>query len=267
MTDNITTEPSSSAGAVGPVLRQRRLDKNLTTEQAAQDTRINIKFIRNLEEEKWDDFPARVYLEGFLKRYAGYLGLPDEDLLKKLRQVLQVEEKPGFSSPAPRKEAENGSMPSTAARPLGVLAAGAVIALSLALAYVKLSERRADLERPMSVEPLTVTAPTPVAPPPPMPESHEVRVTAASPVWARIWVDGRVKFEGILPAGHNKLWTAEQTLRVTAGNLAALTVAVDGQTLFPQAGGPAGELVWKEPVPEVVPAPPSAAPAVAPTQP
>lgn len=263
----MTTEETAiplPAASVGATLRRLRLEKNLTVEQIAQDTKIHIKFIRALEEEHWAEFPARVYLEGFLKRYADLLGTSGEELLKILRPALQNEVKPGFSSPAPRED-RNGetTMTPSASRPLWFLAVSAGLVMGLALVYVKLDERRARVEYVAPVVPLAVPAPAPVAPP--APAVHDVRLSATSPVWVRVWLDGKVKFEGILPATVEKAWTAEDSLRVMAGNPSILTVLVDGKPVTVQPGGPAGEIRWKEPAPEA-PAAPSA-PAAAPAPP
>ncbi len=243
MSDTPIPEPVLS---IGQSLRDRRLEKNLTTEQAAQDTKIHIKFLRALEEERWADFPARVYMEGFLKRYADYLGLPGgAAMAKQIRLGSEQSEKPGFSSPAPRENEDDAAISSGASRPLWFLAGGGAMVLVLALAYVKLEEKRNEIDHP--VVPAEALA-APVAPvQPPAPVSHEIKVTAKTPVWARVWIDGQVKFEGILQPNQTKTWTALEKLRIMAGNIWLVTVQADGQPVVPKPGGAAGEIHWAKP--------------------
>jgi cytoskeleton protein RodZ len=234
---------TSQEPSIGQTFRRRRTEKSFTIEQVAQDTKINAKFLRAIEEDVWDVFPARVYMEGFLKRYAEYLGLNGEEALQRLRPLLAGDRKPGFSSPSPQGESSDAATPAAPARAVWLLAGGAALVLVLALSYVKLEERQSRLDKPQVVEPL-MTAPAP-APAPQAPASHDVRVSARAAVWVRVWLDGKVKFEGVLPGGQEKTWSAEDSLRVISGNPALLTVTVGQTPLSTSPDGPAGEIRWK----------------------
>lgn len=59
----------------GSFLKEVREYKNITYNFIATKTKISSLFIKNIEEENFDDFPARVYLLGFLKSYVNLLGL------------------------------------------------------------------------------------------------------------------------------------------------------------------------------------------------
>ncbi len=112
MTETPLPETPSS---IGQTLKSRRLQRSLTAEQVAQDTRIHIRFLRALEDERWQDFPARVYLEGFLRRYAGYLDLEEGPLIKQLHHHFHEVEKPGISGPTPEQDPEGTVLPPAAA--------------------------------------------------------------------------------------------------------------------------------------------------------
>ena len=51
----MTETPPPSPSSIGQTLRNRRLQRSLTAEQIAQDTRIHVRFLRALEEERWQD--------------------------------------------------------------------------------------------------------------------------------------------------------------------------------------------------------------------
>jgi hypothetical protein len=238
------TPPPETSSSIGQTLKSRRLQRSLTAEQVAQDIRIHIRFLRALEEERWQDFPARVYLEGFLRRYAGYLGLEEDPLLQQLRRHFHEEEKPGISGPFPERDPEGTVLPPTAARSLWLLVGGGALALALSLTYIKLEERNAALDRSVaaaSAAPRVAAPPFVAAPAPAV--SHEARIWARSTAWSRVWVDGKVRFEGVLPAGSRKAWTVQKSLKV-AGNPALIEVKMDGTVLSPKPGGSAGEILW-----------------------
>ena len=60
---------------LGETLRRARLSKNVTFEDAERVTRIRREYLEALEREDFGRLPAPVYARGFLRSYAGYLGL------------------------------------------------------------------------------------------------------------------------------------------------------------------------------------------------
>lgn len=66
---------------LGETLRRARLSKGITIEDAERVTRIPRKYLEALEVENYGILPAPVYARGFLRSYAGYLGLDPGELL------------------------------------------------------------------------------------------------------------------------------------------------------------------------------------------
>ena len=66
---------------LGETLRSARQTKGITIEDAERVTRIPKKYLEALEVENYSILPAPVYARGFLRSYAGYLGLDAQDLL------------------------------------------------------------------------------------------------------------------------------------------------------------------------------------------
>jgi cytoskeletal protein RodZ len=66
---------------LGETLRRARLAKGTTIEDAERVTRIPRKYLEALELENFGILPAPVYARGFLRSYAGYLGLDAGELL------------------------------------------------------------------------------------------------------------------------------------------------------------------------------------------
>ncbi|MCL4685065.1 helix-turn-helix domain-containing protein [Myxococcota bacterium] len=59
----------------GPRLRRTRLSRGLEIEDVVRVTKINPTYLRFLEDERFDDLPAIVYVRGFVAAYARLLGL------------------------------------------------------------------------------------------------------------------------------------------------------------------------------------------------
>jgi cytoskeletal protein RodZ len=69
---------------IGSTLRGARVQRGLTIEQVAQDTRISARFLEALEAETFEDLPAPVYVRGFLRSYANFLHVDPTPLLESL---------------------------------------------------------------------------------------------------------------------------------------------------------------------------------------
>lgn len=58
------------------LLKERRLEKNLTLEEAAHATKIKTQFLESIEKGKYTDLPSPAYAKGFVLNYAEFLGIP-----------------------------------------------------------------------------------------------------------------------------------------------------------------------------------------------
>ena len=105
---------------IGITLRSARIQRGLTIEQVAQDTRISARFLEALESESFDELPAPVYVRGFLRSYATYLRLEPQSLLEQLDPSLgggvpRVE--PGREAGPPSGRSDPFRPPAPAAAP------------------------------------------------------------------------------------------------------------------------------------------------------
>ncbi len=66
---------------IGQKFKDARKEKGLFIEQVSRETNISKKYIEAIEEERFGDFPGEAYITGFLRSYAGYLGLNVEEII------------------------------------------------------------------------------------------------------------------------------------------------------------------------------------------
>lgn len=76
---------------VGQRLRQTRIDKGLTLEDAAQATKIRPSFLSAIERGEYNKLPSSSYALGFVQNYAEYLGLPKREILALFRREFDEE--------------------------------------------------------------------------------------------------------------------------------------------------------------------------------
>ena len=67
--------------SLGSLLRRAREERNIDLDEAVRATRIRRQNLEALENEEWSKLPSEVFVKGFLKSYAGFLGLDKEMVL------------------------------------------------------------------------------------------------------------------------------------------------------------------------------------------
>ncbi|MDD5259748.1 MAG: helix-turn-helix transcriptional regulator [bacterium] len=88
---------------IGTTLSEARKQKKVSLKKIAQEIKISSRYLQALEAETYDIFPAEVYLKGFLRSYAQYLGLDGEEMVRAYnRQHGQpTESSIGAANPTP----------------------------------------------------------------------------------------------------------------------------------------------------------------------
>ncbi len=68
--------------SVGELLRSMREAKKLTLTDVHQDTKMSLPVLRALEQDDFSAFESEIYLKGFLKNYAKYLGIDADQAVR-----------------------------------------------------------------------------------------------------------------------------------------------------------------------------------------
>lgn len=76
-------------GAFGERLRKQREQRGITLEAICGVTKISVRMLRAIEEEKFDQLPGGVFNKGFVRAYARQVGLDEEEALSDYLDALQ----------------------------------------------------------------------------------------------------------------------------------------------------------------------------------
>lgn len=121
---------------LGSRLIALREKEKLTREQVAREIRAPLAFIEAFEENDYTVFPARVYAEGYFKKYLNFLQIADEEkdvLLREFRTELEVGMMNKTRDLAPLRERNSISK---YLRPLKIPVVFGMIASLIFLAYI-----------------------------------------------------------------------------------------------------------------------------------
>ena len=85
--------------ATGTELREERERQNQTLDTIAERTKIRPAHLRAIEEERFADLPAAVYVRGFLKEYGACLGFPGEEISRLYMERFRAWQASGHDTP------------------------------------------------------------------------------------------------------------------------------------------------------------------------
>ena len=77
---------------IGSSLREARLRQDLDFPELEERTKIRPKYLRALEDERFDILPAPTYVRGFLRSYAEALGLDGQPFVDEYNSRFAVGE-------------------------------------------------------------------------------------------------------------------------------------------------------------------------------
>lgn len=265
---------------IGSVLRAEREKRGCSLEQVYRATHITVRFLQCLESGAFEEIPGEVYVKGFLRRYAQYLGLDGEELVRRYEERRAVVQAPPAAPPREKRARRTAEKP----RPAGsvshggrllvaaVLVAAAAVATGWALAIWSLrptSElprmpQQAPVPLPVTVEPQPVSEQdsepdAPAQTPSPSPVSVKVQVRERC--WFRVVADGRLAYEGELAAGAETTWTAGERLSVRFGNPRGVDVTWNGRSVALGGDEPITRIFTRDGIADPTPPLPSAPPA------
>jgi cytoskeletal protein RodZ len=230
-----TRQPPWDAGAdaeavsFGSWLRRQRELRQVTLREIADTTKISIRYLEALEDERFDVLPAPVFAKGFLREYARYVGLdPDEVVNTYLTAQSRAE---------PEEEAEpwasQNKRPSLEWTSGLLLALAAVVILALVALLAFYAERSGEAPPPV---PPTVARPQPAPPPEPVATPSPVvqaplvvTMDFAEDCWVEAKVDGQRRLSELHVQGESLTLEADEMVVLTLGNARGVRIEVNGR--------------------------------------
>lgn len=88
---------------LGEKMRRSRNEKRITLPEIAKNTKIQLEYLEKLENGDYNNLPADVYVRGFLKSFAEYVGINEDYLIKSFVKERRIQ-----NNIAGDKKNENG---------------------------------------------------------------------------------------------------------------------------------------------------------------
>lgn len=215
---------------LGSELREARLQRGLTLEQVAYETRIRTRYLEALEDERFEDLPGEAYAKGFLRTYADFLGLDGAQMLVRYRTRFPRREPPVAPRRQPPYEPKRVLTAAAAAAALVLLGVAGLVAWQLDRGDGA-GERAGAPAGPRTTA-TTRPKPTP-APAAQLPRRASLlALSAVSPCWLEVRLGGprgRLLWVGTLQPGRRLRLGLGRRIWFRAGNPPALRARFDGK--------------------------------------
>ena len=86
----VFTVKKVESSTFGEKLKKAREEAGLTKQKVAQLLSIQSRYIDRLEGEEFEKLPSAVYTKGFLRKYAKYLSLEPENLIREYEKEMKI---------------------------------------------------------------------------------------------------------------------------------------------------------------------------------
>jgi len=251
---------------IGAQLKQARETQHIPLHRITSTTLIAERHLKAIEDGDLDQLPEPIYVQGFIRKYGQALGM--QELAEDFPLSHQSDSKPLLT--VPKLELRSFHL---YAIYLGVIG----LAISLLANFFNQAKApstsavKPNLSKSAQVKPLPhggnlgkvgstkFLAPSTSAPSTSVPSNEigtdvqaktesgskpiNLGISTTDVAWLRVDVDGKIQFEGTLPKGSSRNWSADQEIKVVAGNGGAVMATFNDQSMGTL--GQAGQVVEK----------------------
>lgn len=254
---DLVSEQQVKLKEIGEQLRQFRETNAISLERVAAVTMIRLDLLEAIEKGNLSELPEAIYTKGLIKKYADIMGLEGDSLAAKLpvvSPVVKSEIKPSrFSLPQLRPHHLYVVYVALIFLSVSILPRLMRNDLAVTTNNLPASQDLVAVKSPSEKEVTLVksnknTTPNQTITPQAMGSHTQISVSnnntptasgKTQPVnvslivkdesWVLVEVDGKKEFEGLLTAGTEQTWTAQQKLVVVAGNAGGVFLAVNNE--------------------------------------
>jgi cytoskeleton protein RodZ len=243
-------------GSFGELLKREREIREVSLNEVTVATRIPAKFLEALENQDWEKLPGGFFNRGFVRAVGRYLGLDEEHLLAEYDLARGEEQAESPAVPESRIPSPPKWLVAVAVLAILLCVAGAVAA-----GVYEWRRYTAHRDSKQSFDSSTSSQPEPTSGLPSLmvdvtPTASLVS-TASSPLdlsvstyaatHVRVLADGKLLLDTNLSAGENRRFSAGQRFEVTAADVSAVLLELNGQTMSPpREPGASGTIVLSQ---------------------
>ena len=254
--------------SVGEILKNTREAKGITIEQVAEATSIRVLYLEAIENEQFNLVPGEVYLKGFIRNYANYIGLNGPAMVEKYKEQVEANKKHEHPVQADTNDIKHKSPEQINQRKTKlakadvsaiksllekyvtkrniVLLAGIVVFIAAASFFSSFFSGSKDSEpaktKQAAVESVQSESANKSQAASVLKDQSgvyivkdaaniEAQVEFSGDCWTEAYADGKEVFMGMMSAGKTVNWKAEKELQIKVGNVRVAKINCNGQPI------------------------------------
>lgn len=250
--------------SVGEILKNTREAKGITLEQVAEATSIRVLYLQAIENEQFSLIPGEVYLKGFIRNYANFIGLNGPAMVEKYKEQAAAAKKSNYSMSEtelidekketivrrrPKKPAFNMAFIQELLNKFLnknnifiIVVVVFVFAIGNFLFHLINDNKVNDYSKPNTIESIQKDAAKVQSEIVVAKDSSgifvvknaqkiETNVEFSGECWVEAYADGKEAFVGMMSLGKTATWTAEKELQIKFGNIRAVKITCNDQLI------------------------------------
>jgi transcriptional regulator with XRE-family HTH domain len=226
---------------VGQELKRERELRGISLKEIADSTKINMRFLRALENDQMDFLPGEFFTKGIIRTYADYIGLESDKILDSYYETARMEE----AGEGEEKETEAETETEAKNRKIIQSTAWIIFIFAVMLVIYLFFKDRLFPPQDQQVIIPSVTEIYPSAPPDLLTQAEaegiHLDILFEELTWIRLYADGELILDGLQPAGKQTTVHASELIRIDTGNAGGITHFINGHA--GKSLGESGEVV------------------------
>ena len=222
----------SGERSFGTWLRRQREMRDIDLREIADKTKISLRYLKAMEQDRFELLPAPLFARGFLREYAKYVGLNADEVVN---YYLSAHEGAGENDELDQTRDRRYSGSSGPATKGALMVLVLIVGVALAAYFLFWRQSRegsSAASRPPIAAPPAVEVPESTVPPPPEAESTApivVTLDFTQQCWIEASVDGEPVLSRLFVAGESSQLEAQAGVTLDSiGNAGGVEVQVNG---------------------------------------
>jgi transcriptional regulator with XRE-family HTH domain len=202
----------------GEYLKREREARNISLEEISSATKIQIKFLKALEEGNFEVIPGIFFIRSFLKAYSNYIGLDEREVINRFYQEVKPKESFQKTYIAPTKEKRVIPW-----NKIGLIIF-VVLIIYFSLSLIFKSKKESVIYETEIIPRYFTSAIIPYHVPKILLELNFKEKT-----WIQIYSDGKLEIDGIIEKGEKRKIEAEKEILINTGNAGGVIYFLNGR--------------------------------------
>ncbi len=232
---------------IGMELKRERELRGITLQEISDATKINIRYLRDLEEDRLENLPGSFFIKGIIRSFAKYIGLDENTILNSYYESELHREQSQEQEEKKEEEFQKTqyTLPIKVKRILYSISLFLALMAVLTLIYILVYQKPQGKQVEETPSTQTIQETEPVSPPETaiLEEEKELILDLffVMETWIQIYADGELIVNGLKLEGEKVQVIAKEELLIHTGNAGGFSVTLNNQTGIPF--GKSGEVV------------------------